>query len=72
MSDITVSRITVEIYQDPDSDDSGDVQEMNIEITDAGGGPYPVISTNRWAFDDSKGLVDLIEGLVKRFDFNQK
>lgn len=45
-----------EVYsQDQDScgptEDSG--QDLTLEVTDAGGGPYLVINTTRWAIEDA-------------------
>jgi len=54
MKDLEIGTMTVQFTQDVDSNgNTGDVlNEIQIEITDAGGGPYVVIKTERFAIDE--------------------
>lgn len=40
---------------------SAEVQDIEIEQVDGGGGPYWVIKTDRWAIDYLDELVDLLK-----------
>jgi hypothetical protein len=40
-------------------------QSIRVEIHDGGGGPYVVISTERWAFDDPSEFVDTLNTLLQ-------
>lgn len=40
-----------EFTQDVDSNHNGIINELHVEITDAGGGPYIVLKTDRWSLD---------------------
>jgi len=60
---LIAARLTYE--QDPDGDDPGGVQELRVEVTDAGAGPYLVIRTRRWAFDSPEQLVAVLEDAVR-------
>ena len=54
--------LTLEYYQEADSDDPDDgYQALIVKTADAGGGTYPVISTERWAMDaeDTQWLADV-------------
>lgn len=47
-----VSRVQIEYYQESDSCSSNtDGQELIVFTEDAGGGPFIVIKTERWAID---------------------
>ena len=49
---IVIDGLKVTLSQENDSCDLSDVgQSMEIEFVDAGGGFYPVIKTERWAYD---------------------
>ena len=50
----TLEKLVVTLVQYEDSSGRSDVdhQAITIEVTDAGAGPYLVISTERWAIDD--------------------
>lgn len=67
MSNIVVGQANARFIQDQDSCSNlkGD-QELKVEIVDAGGGPYAVLSTKRWAMDweGIEALKGLLEGLV--------
>lgn len=48
-----LSSMTLQYEQEADScdPDIGGTQVLSVELTDAGGGPYAVIETSRWALD---------------------
>lgn len=50
---LRLDAMTLRYAQDADScdPDIGGVQVLSVEIADAGGGPYAVIETSRWALD---------------------
>ena len=61
---ISVSSITFQ--QEADScDEPYNVQYLDVTVEDAGGGQYYVIKTERWAVDDPKDLLVLLETLPK-------
>lgn len=45
-----IKSITFE--QEADSASDLDIQEISLEVVDAGAGPYLVVKTEAWAFDD--------------------
>ena len=45
------AEIQVCLHQDGDSSDGGDCQYLEISTTDAGGGRFLVLKTERWAVD---------------------
>lgn len=47
-----------------------DLNELEVEITDAGGGPYIVIKTARWALDGDKldEFTDALRALWKQVE----
>lgn len=48
-----------------------DIQELSIEMVEAGGGSYAAISTHRWAIDNGESLrelADKIDALIKDYD----
>jgi len=52
----------IEFSQDEDSDGRPgvDTQSLTVYVADAGGGPYLVIETERWAIDDLDELADML------------
>ena len=48
---------------DDSSDEPGSWQEIIIESVDAGGGPYVVITTKRWAIDVDADLDQFIAAI---------
>lgn len=52
--------------QDADSNDDGGPQRFKAEIEDAGGGPFVVISSERWAISDA-AEIDLLAEALKAF-----
>jgi hypothetical protein len=54
---IVEMRVTLEQEEDSGGRSNADHQYLDIEITDAGGGPYFVMKTERWAFDDLAPLM---------------
>lgn len=43
------------------------IQQINIEIRDAGGGAYIVIKTEEWAVDSVSELTRLVDRVVNAF-----
>lgn len=63
---VMVVEKTVTFSQEPDSCQSGhNEQYLKITLTDAGGGPYFVLESNRWAFDS---IEDLVKIFKEQFD----
>jgi len=54
--------IRIEFSQDEDDDGRPgvDTQTLTVYVADAGGGPYLVIETARWAIDDIDELADML------------
>jgi len=49
---IRISTTTLHVTQDRDTcDDGPETQEIRIVTEDGGGGPYLVVSTDRWAMN---------------------
>jgi len=57
----------IEFSQDEDSDGRTgvDTQSLTVYVADAGGGPYLVIETTRWAIDDLDELADMLRTIQK-------
>lgn len=49
---------------------SSEYQNLHVSMVDGGGGPYFVIETQRWAFNDIGELVELLKaaGVVERLE----
>lgn len=62
----TVNKVTVEYIQEADSNDSNTDQFLELSTDDAGAGVYYVLKTDRWAFDDPKELIDILNDFIKR------
>jgi hypothetical protein len=59
--------ITATFHQDKDELQGNQFgQFLKINTADAGKGKYFVISTDRWAFDDPKELLETIQDFIKR------
>ena len=63
-STVTCARVTATLYQEVDCCSSGDVNEITLTVEDGGGGPYFVISTERWAMDGVEEFEDLVATVV--------
>ena len=60
--------IEVSYMQSPDSCDDSDLdQQITISTQDAGGGPYLVISTTRWAIN-LEDIADFVAAMTKLLD----
>lgn len=59
--------------QDGDSADGPDDQQLTIKTADAGGGPFLVIATERWAleFEEIEAFADKLRAVVKTIRENQ-
>jgi hypothetical protein len=56
---------TIKFEQDGDSCDSNNMQFLTIRQEDAGGGPYWIMNTDRWAFTNVDELVALLRRAEK-------
>lgn len=55
--------------QDSDSTAPSDIEnQITIKAENAGAGFYYVIQTERWAFDDPKELIDLLESFRSKVE----
>jgi len=69
-----VGKITVQYTQDADSDDEGDVQEIEITahpvllgLYDEGKNDYFItLKTERWAFDNIKEINEVLNDFLNR------
>ena len=58
-----ISQVKAVYFQDADGDDlrqTGEMQELIVEMTQCGAEPYIVLQTERWAIDEEKELTDLL------------
>ena len=65
--EVRVFNLAVTLTQDPDSCGPDLSQELKIATDDAGGGPYVVLETDRWAIDnvdDLRALADLVAAML--------
>lgn len=60
-----LSEVKMTFSQDADCC-SSETQFIEIQTEDGGGGFYFVIKTERWAFDDPKELIDLLQTFIKK------
>jgi hypothetical protein len=60
MSDIELSAGTLTYTQEADSCSHLAFQQLTVEIRDAGGGPYLVISTPEWALDSPEDIMAVL------------
>ena len=56
----TIGALTIEFIQDGDSISPG-MQELQVIIDDAGGGPFLALQTTRWAIDTPAELDPLLK-----------
>lgn len=59
--------------QDGDTADGPDYQHLIVKTADAGGGPFLVIATERWAleFEEIEAFADKLRAVVKTIRENQ-
>lgn len=74
---VTLSELKVTLSQEEDccGRTNGLGQDLTIEVVDGGGGPYAVISTERWAIEPEQlsAFVTLISWMVSTVDdFSKK
>ena len=73
---ITVEEMRVVYAQNSDSCDPNNLgQDLEIETADAGGGPYLVIRTERWAMELGEAeamLTAIIRDFKKRYGTSHK
>ena len=65
---IEIASMAITLCQDSDSLVETILQELRIETDDAGGGPFIVMSTERWSMDSADSLrllADLTEAMVR-------
>ena len=71
--DVRLSNLNIKYTQDPDScDTSGNSQELELEIDNAGGGIYYILKTGRWAFENVKELTNIVKDFEKRVNLETK
>lgn len=61
----------MQFTQNGDSND-GEFQMLDIKIEDAGAGKFFVLETTRWAFDEPKDLLKLLEKAAKAFEVEEQ
>lgn len=49
-----------------DRDPRARIVELKVTVTHAGSGPYLVIETDRWAFDEPAELLAILENVKKQ------
>lgn len=61
-------KLTGKYSQTSDGADMGDegYQFLEIATDDCGGGPFFILKTERWAFDDPGELLDIINEFVEK------
>ena len=64
MTPPVLNRLTATYYQDADSCDPGMDQVLTLTLDTEGAGPYLVISTERWAFNDPEEFNSLMKAFV--------
>jgi hypothetical protein len=59
--------------QEVDSCASGLINELHVEVADAGGGPYIVLKTERWAIDveDLPVFIKQLKDLVTQIECHE-
>ena len=55
-----------DVDDNADRDPRDQIAELKITVTHAGAGPYLVIETDRWAFDEPAELTAILEKVKKR------
>lgn len=64
---LRVSRMSISYTQDADSCSMPeDVQDIKVSFDDAGGGPFLIIKTKRWACDNVDELAALLADAVAK------
>lgn len=64
--EITAFTMSATYCQEGDTNHSGEMQELRIEIEGGIDDPYFVISTERWAVDDLDDIIVLLQDFKKR------
>lgn len=68
-NDSTLFNMKAKYLQNGDTETkTGDINQITISNIDVGDGHYFVMKTKRWAFDDIKEVIDLLEDFKKRFE----
>jgi hypothetical protein len=66
--DVFVGEVSIDLHQDADCCQSGDMaQELKIRLIDGGGGPFFVLETQRWAFDDPNEIKAILDSIKEAF-----
>ena len=56
------------VSQEQDCTASGDdCNTLEIFTRDGGGGPYFILKTDRWAFDDPDEVIDIIKEFMEQY-----
>lgn len=61
---VKIESVRVDYMQEEDSCSSDGPQVLTVETQDAGGGPYLVISTTRWAIERPEDLLPLLRRVL--------
>lgn len=66
--DPAMFNLKAEYVQKADSCTNEEFNELTIKTQDGGDGFYFVIETDRWAFDDPKELIDVLNDFIVKLD----
>ena len=66
--DLVIQEFSITYSQNNDSNQESGIQQLKLSISDAGGGHYYVLETERWAIDDIDELIKLLNDFKKRLE----
>lgn len=67
--EIVITQAKLTYTQESDTNSSEGHLDLNIQLEEAGGGYYYVLSTERWAINDVDELINVLEDFKKRTVF---
>ena len=62
----------INFFQDGDTWDSDNSQELELSRWDSGNGVYWVLQSKRWAFDDPSEIAELLQWAEKAADVERQ
>lgn len=68
---VGVTNINVTYCQEGDTCDNN-VQNLEVWTDDGGGGPFFIIKTERWAFDNIDDLINVLNDFKKRINIKEE